>query len=54
MRDVVLALAALAGFATFAGVLIYEVPHRDLVIVVGVVLLMAAFDFARELFEKGR
>ena len=54
MRDVILAVAALAAFATFVGILIYEVPHLDLVIVVGIVLVMAAFDFARELFAKRR
>lgn len=54
MRDVVLAVAALAAFATFVGVLIYEVPNLDLVIVVGIVLVMAGFDFARELFTKRR
>jgi hypothetical protein len=54
MRDVLLALAALAAFATFVGILIYEVPQLDLVIVVGIVFVMAAFDFARELFAKRR
>jgi hypothetical protein len=54
MRDVLLALAALAAFATFVGILIYEVPRLDLVIVVGIVFVMAAFDFARELFAKRR
>jgi hypothetical protein len=54
MRDVLAALAALVGFGVFVGILVYEVPHLDLVIVVGVVLLMAAFDFAREIFAKRR
>lgn len=54
MRDVVLAIAALVAFATFVGVLIYAVPDLDLVIVVGTVLIMAAVDFARELFLKRR
>jgi hypothetical protein len=54
MRDVVLALFALAAFATFVGILVYEVPQLDLIAVVGVVFLFAAFDFARELMGKRR
>lgn len=52
MRDILLAILGLAGFAIFCGVLIGFVPHIDLVIVVLLVLAMTAFDFFRELFRN--
>ena len=52
MRDVVLALLALTGFGLFLGILAYEVPEPDLLIVIGVVMLFAIVDFARELWRK--
>ncbi len=52
MRDVLLALLALAGFGTFVGILAYEVPEPDLLIVIGVVMLFVVVDFARELWRK--
>lgn len=53
MTDAFLALVALAGLFAFMGVLILKVPQIDLVLIVVVVLALAAFDFAREIW-KGR
>lgn len=52
MRDIVFAILGLLGFIAFCGVLIAFVPHTDLVVVVIIVILMVAFDFARELFWR--
>ncbi len=52
MRDILSAILGLIGFGIFCAVLIAFVPHIDLVIVVILVLLMASYDFARELFMR--
>ncbi|MBE3637930.1 hypothetical protein [Mangrovicoccus algicola] len=36
---------AFATLAAFLGILAWEVPHPDLVIIVAVVLILAAYDF---------
>ncbi len=40
-----LALIAFAGFAAFVGILAWEVPSPDLVIVILVTLALVAYDF---------
>jgi uncharacterized membrane protein YfcA len=52
MRDVVLALFALAGLVVFLGIIVWRVPEVPLIVVFGVVFLLAAYDFLLEL--RGR
>ena len=52
MTDRILALLALAGFIIFLGIIIAYVPHPDLVTVSVVVIVMACYDFWRELFNR--
>lgn len=52
MTDRILALVALAGFILFLGIIVSYVPHPDLVTVVIIVILMACYDFGRELFTR--
>lgn len=53
MRDVVLALFALAGLVVFLGIIVWRVPEVPLIVVFGVVFLLAAYDFLLEL-RRGR
>jgi hypothetical protein len=49
MKDITMAIISLAGLSTFLGIIIWRVPQLPLIIVFGLVFLMAAFDFWREL-----
>ncbi|WP_198585907.1 hypothetical protein [Pararhizobium haloflavum] len=42
-----IAVIALAVLAAFLGILIYEVPRLDLSVVVGITILLAAYDFLK-------
>lgn len=52
MRDIVLAIFALAGLAVFLGIVIWRVPHLPLIVVFTFVFLLAAYDFWLELTTK--
>lgn len=52
MTDRIIALLALAGLFTFVGVVVVFVGHIDLIIVVTICCVMAAYDFYRQLFVK--
>jgi Ni,Fe-hydrogenase III small subunit len=55
MIDRIIAVLALAGLAVFLGVFVVRLPREtDLLIVLGVVFLMAAADFAITLFRRRR
>lgn len=45
MTDKIMALLALATMITFLGVVAWFVPDIDLIIVIGVVSLLAIYDF---------
>ncbi|MGF1546258.1 MAG: hypothetical protein ACFCUG_02895 [Thiotrichales bacterium] len=51
MSDLIMAILALATLAAFLGVVAWWVPHLDLIIVITIVLLLAAFDFWRSFRE---
>ncbi|MGD1880487.1 MAG: hypothetical protein ACFB13_23675 [Kiloniellaceae bacterium] len=52
MLDKIIGLAAIALLIAFAGILIVFVPSIDLILIVGVVSAMAAYDFYRTLFKR--
>ncbi|MEL6197064.1 MAG: hypothetical protein AAFT19_04390 [Pseudomonadota bacterium] len=52
--DLVLALAAIAGFALFLWVIVSTVPEVSLMAVVGIGLFMALFDFLRDIARARR
>lgn len=54
MFEWILAVLALAGMAVYGGVIAWYVERIDLAVVIVVVILMAAFDFIRELNSKTR
>jgi len=54
MADVILAVIALLGLVAYFIPLIMKVPAPALITVLCVVVLMAAFDFARELRSNRR
>ena len=54
MADVILALIALLGLVAYFIPLIMKVPAPALITVLCVVVLMAAFDFTRELRSSRR
>ncbi|MCF3935913.1 hypothetical protein L1787_21215 [Acuticoccus sp. M5D2P5] len=43
--DWILSVIGLAGFIAFVGVIASFVPERDLLIVIGIAVAMAVFDF---------
>lgn len=51
MIDKVIGLLALAVLVAFFGILVVFVPDVDLILVVGVVAAMAAYDFYLTLFK---
>ena len=53
MLDRLIGLVAIAFLIGFVGILIGFVPDIDLVIIIGVVVIMACYDFYISLF-KGR
>lgn len=52
--DLVLALAAIAGFGLFLWVIVSTVPEVSLMAVVGIGLFMALFDFLRDIARARR
>jgi len=52
MLDKVIGVVAIAFLMGFMGILIGFVPIPDLVVIIGIVVAMAAFDFYRALFLK--
>lgn len=52
MRDLILAIFALAGLAFFLGIVMWNVPQLPLIIVFTGVFLMAAYDFWLELQRR--
>lgn len=52
--DWILSVVALTGFITFLGIVAVFVPEPDLLIVIGVTLLLAVFDFWVRPLVKGR
>lgn len=50
--DVVLALAALAGFGTFLYIIVSFVPEPSLIVVFGLAFAAVIVDFARQIFVK--
>lgn len=52
MQDKILGIAAIAVLIGFMAVHVIFVPDVDLILVLGVVTLMAAFDFYRTLFKR--
>ena len=55
MTDRIIAVLALCGLAAFLGVFVVRLPREtDLLIVLGVVFVMVAVDFAITLFRRKR
>lgn len=54
MTDRVLAIVALLGLIAFVSTVPLFVPHIDLIIFTVGCVLLAAFDFWRELFRRRR
>lgn len=52
MLDKIIGLAAIVFLIGFVGILIAFVPVPDLVIIVLIVVVMAAYDFYRSLFGR--
>ena len=52
MLDKIIGLAAIALLIASMGVLVVFVPSIDLILVVGIVSAMAAYDFYRTLFKS--
>ncbi len=52
MTDRLMALAALAVLAGFLGILVWNVPHWDLVGVVLITMLLVIWDFASSLRKE--
>lgn len=52
MIDKILAILSLAVLVSFLGVIVWFVPEPDLAVVVGVVLVMAFYDFYRTAFRN--
>ncbi len=52
MTDRLMAVVALAVLAAFLGILIWNVPHWDLVLVVLITMLLVVWDFVA-LLRKG-
>ena len=49
MTDRLMALAAILVLAGFLGILLWNVPHWDLVVVVLITMLLVIWDFASSL-----
>ena len=48
----IIALVALLTFGGFLGILLFEVPRLDLILIIGFVALLAAIDFYRSTRNK--
>lgn len=53
MRDIVLAVFALAALVFFLGIIVWRVPEVPLIVVFSFVFLLAAYDFWLELRHRG-
>ncbi|MBX2854576.1 MAG: hypothetical protein KTR21_06290 [Rhodobacteraceae bacterium] len=53
MLDKVMAALALLGFTGFVAVMAWFVREPDLITVIVVCVLMAVYDFYRQLFKRG-
>jgi len=53
MTDKIMAIMALTTMIAFLGVVAWFVPDIDLIIVIGLVSLLAIYDFWRTLRDKG-
>jgi len=53
MTDKIMAIMALTTMMAFLGVVAWFVPDIDLIIVIGLVSLLAIYDFWRTLRDKG-
>lgn len=53
MTDKIMAIIALTTLIAFLAVVAWFVPDIDLIIVIGLVSLLAIYDFWRTLREKG-
>lgn len=53
MTDKIMAIMALSTMIAFLGVVAWFVPDIDLIIVIGLVSLLAIYDFWRTLRDKG-
>ena len=51
--ETIIAIIALLGLVTFMSVLVVYVAEPDLIVIVVIGLLFAAYDFWRELFRGG-
>ncbi len=54
MLERTLAILSLAGLLAFCGTIVWYMQRVDLTVVIGGVVLMAAYDFIRELNGKTR
>ncbi|MEL6336402.1 MAG: hypothetical protein AAFS07_17810 [Pseudomonadota bacterium] len=52
--DILFAIAALVGLGAFLWVIISFVPEPALIVVVGIGVFMASFDFLRDLTRQRR
>jgi hypothetical protein len=52
MLDKIIGLTAIVVLIAFMGILVGYVPSLDLVIIISIVVLMAAYDFYRALFKR--
>ncbi|MBY6048713.1 hypothetical protein KUV47_14085 [Vannielia litorea] len=50
--NAILAFLAFAVFAAFAGILAFEVPSPDLVVVILLTLALVAYDFITTIFNR--
>ncbi|MEM7497270.1 MAG: hypothetical protein AAF371_04665 [Pseudomonadota bacterium] len=54
LLEIILAILALAGFGGFLYVIVSFVPELELIVIVGIVVAMVAFDFVRDITLKIR
>ncbi|MEL6768198.1 MAG: hypothetical protein AAFP17_13535 [Pseudomonadota bacterium] len=54
LLEIVLAIFALVGFGSFLYVIVSFVPQIELIVIIGIVVGMAVFDFLREITLKIR
>lgn len=53
MTDKIMAILALATMVSYLGVIAWFVPEIDLILVIGFVSLLAAYDFWRSFRQRG-
>lgn len=54
IADKILALVGLLGLVVFNSVILIWVAEPDLIIIVSIALILAAYDFWRSVFRKSR